>query len=67
MAGHNDKRLGEKTQYKLVHSEYLLFADEVGSNTNGEKDKTTNEKRLCHRDDRLHQVLLSSDRRYTTL
>ena len=39
----------------------------MGSNTNGEKDKTTNEKILCHTDDRSHQVLLSSDHCYTTL
>ena len=39
----------------------------MGSNTNGEKDKTTNEKILCHTDDRPHQVSSSSGHCYTTL
>ena len=39
----------------------------MSSNTNGEKDNTANEKRLCHTDDRPHQVSSSSDHRYTTL
>lgn len=32
-----------------------------------EKDRTTNEKRLCHADDIPHQVSSSSDHHYTTL
>ena len=64
---YDKKRLGNKTRYKLQHPEYLLFVDKVGSNTNGEKDKTANEKILCHTDDRPHQVSSSSDHRYTTL
>ena len=60
-------RLGNKIRHKMKHPEYLLFADEVGSNTNGEKDKTVSEKRLCHKEDRPHQVSSSSDHHYTSL
>ena len=64
---YDDKRLGNKTKYRMLHPRYLLFVDEVGSNTNAEKDKTMNERRICHKDDRPQQVSSSSDYHYTTL
>ena len=48
---YNDKQFGNKTRYKMKNSEYLLLTDEVGSNTNGDKDKTQHKRRLCHEDD----------------
>ena len=48
----DDAKLGKKTKYRMVYPRYLFFVDEVGSNTNAEKDKTSKEKRVCHRDDR---------------
>ena len=64
---YDDGRLGNKTKFRMLHPRYLLFVDEVGSNTNAEKDKTNSERRICHRDDRPQQVSSSSDHHYTTL
>ena len=64
---HDDAKLGKKTKYRMVYPRYLFFVDEVGSNTHAEKDKTSKEKRVCHRDDRPQQVSSSSDHHYTTL
>ena len=43
---YDEKRLGNKSRYKLEHPECLQFVDEVGFNTNGEKDKTANERKI---------------------
>jgi len=63
----DETRLGNKTKFCMIHPRYLLFVDEVGSNTNAEKDKINSERRIFHRDDRPQQVSSSSDHYYTTL
>ena len=37
-------KLGNKIRFCMLHPRYLLFVNEVGSNTNSEKDTTLNEK-----------------------
>jgi len=63
----DETRLGNKTKFCMIHPRYLLFVDEVGSNTNAEKDKINSERSICHRDDRPQQVSSSSNHHYTTL
>ena len=35
-------RLVNNTRFRILHPRYLLFVDEISSNTNAEKDKSSN-------------------------
>merc|ERR1740124_998890 len=63
----DETRLGNKTKFRMMHPNYLLFVNKVGPNTNAEKDNTNSERRICHRDNRSQQVSSSSNPHYTTL
>ena len=51
----------------MILPEFQSHVDEVGSNTNVEKDKVLKEKELCHCNNCPHKVTSSSDHHYTTL
>ena len=59
---------GRKGQYKLTHPEYLLFVDEVGSNTNMSRDENKGGERLvCERGSVSRQQASTSDAHFTVL
>ena len=59
---------GLKCTHKLIHPEYVLFADEVGSNTNQKEDGNYGgDKRLAKRGSTPKQMCSSSDAHWTLL
>ena len=59
---------GRKCTHLLTHPEYVLFVDEVGSNTNMTKDGNKGgEKLACERGSQPRQQASSNDIHFTTL
>ena len=64
----NQRHLGLKCTHKLIHPEYVLFADEVGSNTNKKENRNYGgEKRLAKRGSTPKKICFSSDAHWTLL
>ena len=62
------KAIGLECTHKLIHPEYVLFADEVGCNTNQKDDGNYGgEKRLTKRGSTPKQMCSSSDAHWTLL
>ena len=60
--------VGRKCQYHLTHPEYLLFVDEVGSNTNMTSDKNKGgEQFACERGTVPRQQASNTDIHFTVL
>ena len=59
---------GRKTRFELTYPEYLLFVDEVGSNTNMSKDGNKGgEKLACERGNAPRQQASTFDTHFTVL
>ena len=58
---------GLPSRYELLHPEYLLFVDEVGSNTDMRKDKQGNKKVITEKGFKGTQEAITTDLHYTVM
>ena len=58
---HNSNRLGRKVKYRWVHPDMMLCADEVGHNTNMERDKLPKGCRRVTERGRKAKIPVSND------
>ena len=63
----DDKIYGLPSQYELKHPEYVLFVDEVGSNTDMRKDKQGSKKVIAEKGFKGTQEAITTDLHYTVM
>jgi len=67
-AVNEEKAVGLESQFELIHPKYLIFVDEVGSNTSQVKDGNVGgEKYLCGKQSRPQQRAATKDTHFTVL
>jgi hypothetical protein len=63
-----EQAFGLKSPYELIHPDWLLFVDEVGSNTSQAKDGNVGGQfYLCSVDGRPQQCAATKDAHFTML